>query len=166
MTARSLLKRWLRGESGLGVIEIVVAMAIIGIGLIAMLQALPMGVQGMEGGRQQSTALFLAEQRMEQIKAWALSTQVAPPVNQGFGTVAAGGTCFTWAGPNPPAGPCQNQAYNSIANYPGYRVTVQTTADGATRTLVTVQVFYRPIISNGVSTTERSVILRTLLTQR
>jgi Tfp pilus assembly protein PilV len=146
--------RWIKNESGMTLAEILVAVSLITIGLVALLQAFPFSVQGMEGGRQQSTAVFLAEQRLEQIKAWSLSTAGG----QGFATVAAGLGCFT-------AGPCAAQAYNTIAGYPTYRINVATAADGATRTLVTVQVFYRPVMANAVGA-ERNVALRTLLTQR
>ncbi len=40
--------------------------------------ALTMGVQGVETGRQQSTAIFLAQQRMDQVKAAALIASEPP----------------------------------------------------------------------------------------
>ena len=149
--------RWMTDESGMTLIEVAVAMALIMIGLLALLQAFPTGIAAMEGGRQQSTALFLAEQRLEQIKAWSLS-QTVPA--QGFATVVGGGTCFTNA-----AGPCRAQAYDTIPGYLRYRIAVATVADGAMRTRVTVQVFYRPILADRVAA-ELPVTLRTLLTQR
>jgi Tfp pilus assembly protein PilV len=150
--------RWMTDESGMTLIEVAIAMALLMIGLLTLLQAFPTGIAAMEGGRQQSTAVFLAEQRLEQIKAWSLSTQTVPA--QGFATVVGGGTCFTNA-----AGPCRPQAYDTIPGYLRYRIAVATAADGVTRTQVTVQVFYRPILADRVAA-ELPVTLRTLLTQR
>lgn len=146
-----------RGESGLTLAEVLVAVAIVMIGLVALMQFFPMGIQGMETGRQQSTAVFLAEQKMEQIKAWALST--AP--NQGFSTVTAGGACFT-AG-----NPCASEAYNTIANYSTYRRTATVSA-GSTNTtsVVRVQVFYQPVTAQGVLTAERQVQVATVIASR
>ena len=150
--------RWMRDESGMTLMEVAIATGLILIGLLALLQAFPIGIAAMEGGRQQSTAVFLAEQRLEQIKAWSLSTQLVPA--QGFATVVGGGTCFTNA-----AGPCRVQAYDTIPGHSRYRIAVTTVADGATRTRVTVQVFYRPILADRVAA-ELPVTLRTVLTLR
>ena len=45
---------------------------IIGVGLVAVGAGFDTAIQGIETGRQQTTATFLAEQRMEQVKATAL----------------------------------------------------------------------------------------------
>ena len=84
-------------ESGFTLVEILVAVFILMIGLVAVMQWFPLGTAGVETGRRQSTGVFLAEQKIEQIKAWALSTCTGPPgcaVQQGFATVIKpGGTC-------------------------------------------------------------------------
>jgi len=58
-------------------IELVIAVAVIGIGLIALSSAVPIGAYGIQEGNQLSTATFLANQRMEQVRnaRW----QTGPP---------------------------------------------------------------------------------------
>lgn len=152
----------LKSESGLMLVEILVAVGIIMIGLVAVMQAFPVGVQGVDVGYRQSTAVFLAEQKLEQIKAWALSTQ-AVPVQQGFNTVLPGGTCFN--APNP----CAQENFNTIAGYPGYsRIATVNCPAGppagpcptATTATVQVQVIYRNV------TGQDQVTLATLLSDR
>lgn len=142
------------GEAGLTLVEVLVAIGILMIGLVAVMQFFPVGIQGMETGRQQSTAVFLAEQRVEQIKAWALSAAAG----QGFLTITAG---------NPSAAACCSaEGYGAIQNYPGYRRQVVVTDASATTKVVQVQVFYQPVMAVGVLTTERQVELAVLLASR
>jgi prepilin-type N-terminal cleavage/methylation domain-containing protein len=146
-----------REESGFTLVELLVAVAILMLGLVAVMQWFPLGTAGVETGRRQSTGVFLAEQKVEQIKAWSLSTAA----NQGFTTVAAGGTCFT-----DPNGPCRNDALNAIPGYPEYSRTV-TIANGPTATtrLVRVQVQYRRVTDRGTLTGGQQVDIATLIAQ-
>jgi type II secretory pathway pseudopilin PulG len=146
--------------------EILVATVIIAMGLMALLAAVPAGIGGMETGRQESTATYLAQDKMERIKSWSLSTSPIP-VQQGFGTILPAGTCFA-AG----TGACATENYGTIAGYPGYRRVVTVLADpdtpappNHTRTRVTVQVFYTPEGDN-VQTAERGVSMSTVLALR
>src|SRR5712691_1248105 len=59
-------------EAGFTLAEILVACAIISVGLVAVATGFGFGVDGVEAGRQQSTAVFLAEQRLEQAKELAM----------------------------------------------------------------------------------------------
>ena len=61
-----------RGPAGFTLAEILVACAIISVGLVAVATGFGFGVDGVEAGRQQSTAVFLAEQRIEQAKELAM----------------------------------------------------------------------------------------------
>lgn len=137
-------------ESGFTLVEVIVAAAVIGLGLVGVVAGFLVGVGGLEAGRQQTTATFLAEQRMEQLKARAL---------QSFADV----TIASY-----PA-----EAYGSITNngfpMPGYRraVTIVDAPAALARTkLVEVSVFYRPVMGFGVLATEREVRLSALLTDR
>jgi type II secretory pathway pseudopilin PulG len=146
-----------REESGFTLIEILVAVFILMIGLVAVMQWFPLGTAGVESGRRQSTGVFLAEQKVEQIKAWSQGTAG----NQGFPTVIAGGTCFT-----DPNGPCRPDAFNSIPGYPEYSRTA-TINPGPTLTtqLVRVQVQYRRVTDRGTLTGGTQVDIATLIAQ-
>jgi prepilin-type N-terminal cleavage/methylation domain-containing protein len=154
---------FLRNQAGMTLAEVLVAIVIIAIGLMALLAAVPAGIGAMQTGRQESTATYLAQDKMERITSWSLSTS-PNPVQQGFGTILPAGTCFT-AG----QGACATENYGTIAGYEGYRRVVTVLADPGTpappnhtRTRVTVQVFYT---SRGVNTqtAERGVSMSTVL---
>jgi len=145
-----------REQSGFTLVELLVAIAILMIGLVAVMQWFPLGTAGVETGRRQSTGVFLAEQKLEQIKAWSLSTAAG----QGFATVVNGGACAN-AG-----NPCANDGLNTIPGYPEYSRTV-TIANGPTGTtrLVRVQIQYRRVTTQGVLATGQQVDIATLIAQ-
>ena len=156
-----------REEAGFTLVEILVAVAIIMIALVAVIQWFAIGTQGMDTGKKQSTAVFLGEQKIEQIKAWALSACTGPgsvppcAVAQGFATLALGGTCFN------PGNPCANDAFSTIPGYPEYSRTVIITnpPPTPTTTLVRVQVGYRRVTEGGVFAAANQVELATLIAQ-
>jgi prepilin-type N-terminal cleavage/methylation domain-containing protein len=55
-------------QRGMTLSEIIIAVAIIGVGLVALSSAIPLGAYGVQEGSQLSTATFLANQRMEQVR--------------------------------------------------------------------------------------------------
>ena len=140
-------------QAGFTLAEILVACAVIAVGLIAVATGWGIGVDGVEAGRQQSTAVFLAEQRIEQAKELAMRQTALAQL-----TVA-----------NLPA----SEAYGTIAGAPPrYRRTTTITPiniagppaiQGAR---VDVVVFYRPVTGRGVLTTERQVALSIFLASR
>ena len=137
------------GEAGFTLAEILVACTIISMGLVAVAMGFSVGVDGVEAGRQQSTAVFLAEQRIEQAKDLAARTPNLASV-----TTA-----------NLPA----SEGYGTIAGAPpGFRrtTTLTTNPGGTTGIRVDVAVFYRPVTGRGVLTTERSVALSIFLANR
>jgi prepilin-type N-terminal cleavage/methylation domain-containing protein len=144
------LSRWKSrpGEAGFTLAEILVACAIISVGLLAVSMGFGYGVDGVEAGRQQSTAVFLAEQRIELAKELA-----ARNPNLADLTTA-----------NLPA----TEAYGTIVSAPTYRRTTTITPNpgGITGALVDVVVLYRPVTGRGVLTTERSVSLSLFLADR
>lgn len=137
------------GQAGFTLAEILVACAIISVGLIAVATGFGIGVDGVEAGRQQSTAVFLAEQRLEQAKELAMR-------QTGLVQLTAA---------NLPA----TEAYATITGAPSYRRTTTITnpaAAGVAGARVDVSVFYRPVTGRGVLTTERSISLSIFLANR
>ena len=139
-----------QAASGFTLIEVIVAAAVIALGLLGLVAGVLQGVGGLEAGHQQTTAVFLAEQRMEELKAGALNrfssvtTERYP--SEGYGGVSNGGQTI-----------------------PGYRRTVaitDTPSGLAAAKLVEIDVFYRPVVGFGVLASERSVRLSALLTDR
>ena len=144
------------GQAGFTLAEILIACAVIGLGLLAVGSGLSMGVQGVETGRQQSTAVYLAEQRMDQVKAAAMRPS-EPPFQ--YATAAA----------------FPSEAYGVITHAPRFRRTVTLTPytgpaaglpTGVPGLRVDVAVFYRQVTSLGVLTNERSVRISTFLVGR
>jgi len=137
------------GEAGFTLSELLVACAILSVGLIAVATGFGLGVDGVEAGRQQSTAVFLAEQRIEQAKDLAMRQTGLVQL-----TVA-----------NLPA----TEAYGTIAGAPpSYRrtTTITTNPGAVPGARVDVTVFYRPVTGRGVLSTERSVSLSIFLANR
>lgn len=136
------------GQAGFTLAEILVALAIISVGILAVAMGFGYGVDGVEAGRQQSTAVFLAEQRIEQAKELAMRQ--------------TGLVQLTSA--NLPA----TEAYGAITGQPNYRRTsaITTNPAGLQGKRVDVNVFYRPVTGRGVLTTERSVSLSIFLANR
>ncbi len=139
-----------KDQSGLTLAEILVAIMLLMLPLVAVMSGFPLGLQAMEIGRQKSTAVFLTEQKVDRVKAWAVSTAAG----QGFGSITNG---------TPSGAPCcAPEGYGSIPGYSGYRRQVNV-SDGPTTTtkVVQVQVFYRPVLSTGLAATETEVRLTT-----
>ncbi len=137
------------GQAGFTLAEILVACAIISVGLVAVAMGFGVGVDGVEAGRQQSTAVFLAEQRIEQAKDLAARapnladlTTTNLPASEAYGTIAGA--------------PPRYRRTTTITNNPG----------GANGARVDVSVFYLPVTGRGVLTTERVVSLSIFLANR
>ena len=139
----------IHNERGLTLIECLVAIAIITVGLTAIATGMQLATSGVTTGQQETTATFLAEQRIEDIKAFALSTGAG----QGFANVTAASF---------PA-----EGYGSLpGGYTQYRRTTTVASPNATTRLVTVNVFYIPVGINNSVNSERQVTLSTLLRER
>jgi prepilin-type N-terminal cleavage/methylation domain-containing protein len=93
-------------QRGFTLVEVLVAASVIVVGLTAIATGLQHGVAAVEAGRRQTTALFLAEEKLEDVKAMALLN---------FAAVAGG----AFAPENP------------VAGYPQYRRIVHVTPDPA-----------------------------------
>src|SRR5262249_54232663 len=139
------------GQRGFTLAEVLVATAFIAVAFGAVGLGFMQGTSSVEIGRQQTTAVYLAEQRLEQVKAWSLSSDP----NRGFSTLATGAAC------------CQNDAYNTVPSYGNYRRTVTVTALGANNKVLQVSVFYFAVNSTGGNAgRERRVDVSTVVTSR
>lgn len=163
-------RRVIGDQQGITVAELLIASAVIGIALLALLQTIPNSAFGIQEGNQQSTAVFLANQRMEQVRnaRWtavpaadtlgvSTSTNVAP--------VSAGVTTFP--DENPMSTP-----------YAGYRRQVRISdcnvapgCGGLQRPdmrQATVTVSYTPMTGVGVAATggTKSVIISLIISER
>lgn len=137
----------LRDQAGLTLTEIIAAAAILAIAVFALLSAVVTGFTGVDRGRQQSTAVFLAEQRMEEVRSFAMSLGAG----QGYANLT--NASF-------PA-----QAYGSIPTFGPYRRTVTVTSNPggvANVKQVDVNVFYRPQTDRGMEG-ESSVLVSTVI---
>jgi len=146
-TLRGLLKGF-GAEQGFTLAEVLMATAMLIVGVAVVLSALMYGVAGVEGSRGQSTAVFLAEQKLEQVRAFVVSTDAS----QGFANLTS----------------ASFPAETSITGYPNYRRTVSITASAggnADLQLITVTVFYKPVKSTGLSA-ETSMSVRSLVARR
>jgi len=138
----------MRCERGMTLVEILVAAFVITIALVAVATGMQLATAGVATGQQQTTASFLAEQRLEDIKSFAVSQNSA----QGWTNVTS--TSFPAA-----------EAYGSITNYASYRRTTTITTPTATTKRVTVSVFWLPVGVAGQNA-ERSVTFSVVLASR
>lgn len=155
-------------QGGMTLSEILVAIAIIGIGLVALAAAIPLASYGVQEGSQLSTATFLANARMEQVKntQWTATPAVDNLGTSSSSTVApqSGGTT-TFPDEIPMAAP-----------YAGYNRAVRITDCGsgggctgivnANLRQVTVTVSYRPLTGVGQAPANKPIVVTMLIAQR
>lgn len=70
-------------ERGMTLVEILIAIGIIGVGLAALASVIPVSSYGIQEGNQLSTATFLSNQRLEQVRNARWSGTAACPVPAG-----------------------------------------------------------------------------------
>jgi hypothetical protein len=160
-------------QAGMSVAEILVACFIIAVGLVGLLSAVPSASYGIQEGRQLSTATFLANQRLEQVRnaVWTQCPAVDTLGVSASATVApTSGALTTFPDEKPMAAP-----------YGDYTRTVRITAAqpadpcpagvggpnvGLRQAVVAVS--YRPSTARGVSAvgTTKSAIVTMLIAER
>jgi prepilin-type N-terminal cleavage/methylation domain-containing protein len=165
-------------ERGVSLAEILIATAIIGIGLAGLMAVVPISISGTQEGNQLTTATFLAQQRLEQVRrvAWTATPALdcvgisaspsVPPTPSG--ATCNGSTAVTFAD--------EAQNANPIAGFSQYARTTRIidcgvgagcggVVNGALR-LVTATVSYRPMTGMGSAPTDKTVRVEWLLAQR
>jgi type IV pilus assembly protein PilV len=164
--------RLLTDERGLTLAEILVALLVIGIGLVGIAVVVPVSSYGVQEGNQLSTATFLAEQMIERTRS---VTWTAVPATDCLGLSAAN------AAPTPSGATCNGGTTTqfpdeaSVNGYPAYRRTVRvegctvTACAGITHAAVrqvTVTVTYRGLSAAGQAASDKTVRLQWLVAQK
>jgi type IV pilus modification protein PilV len=169
--------RQLATQRGMTLAEVLVALPIITIGLLALLSVIPLSTYAIQDGSQTSTATFLANQRLDQVRN-AQWMATCPPTPDALGVSASsavaptsGGTT-TFADENSIAAPYaaytrQVRITESVASTTVCGVTGAITGTYGLRT-VTVTVTYRPLSATGTSAapSSRSVAVNMQIAQR
>ena len=144
-------------QRGATLMEVLIAMAIIAVGVWALSAAIPLAAYGIQEGNQLSTATFLVNQRLEHVRnaRW----EEGPPCVDALGlsasaTVAPVGSCaggaVTFADENPVLN--QNGAYTRTVRIRNCDVGVGCNGIvNADLRQVVVTVTYRPMTGTGVS---------------
>jgi type II secretory pathway pseudopilin PulG len=180
----------LRNNAGMTVIEVVVALGVIMVGLLALIAAMPLSTGLIGQSNLKTTAAFLAQQRLEQIK----NAQWCPTCGNGGAAVDTLGGAGSTGGAAAALAQWPDEDYGTIV-FPGapncagtdrsggcrYRRQVRITdcsvaicsaiptATGSVSNVrqVTVTVFFRPISGTGTtSANEESLQLVTLIARR
>ena len=138
-----------RADDGLTLVETLAALAVIAVGLLAVAGAFQSASTGIETGAGETTATFLAEARLEELKALALTDWTSAALDAGTTTeYCAPGAAACTVGPN--AGSYRRTT--TIVDDPG-----ATCAARCKRVHVTV--IYRPLSVRGELDAERQVDL-------
>jgi type IV pilus modification protein PilV len=163
------MRRRVGPECGMTLAEVLVAVAIIAIGLLALLSTIPLASYATQEGSQTSTATFLANQRLEQVRnaQWSATPAVDNLGISASSTAAPlSGATTTFADESPMAAPYA--AYTRQV-----RITDCGTGAGCTgitnsgMRLATVTVSYTPLSATGTAgTASRSVAVSMVIAQR
>lgn len=169
------------GERGMTLVEIILTIAVLSVAVLALAGALPLATAYVSQSGRESTALFLAQQRLEEARAQSWSTV---PNADCLGTSTPEDTAApvtgNWANCSGAAPPglitFADEDYGAIAGNPGSRriVRVKDCAAGcagvadANLRQITVSVFFRPVSASGGGNTvgEQSVRLVSLKAKR
>lgn len=158
----------IRGARGFTLAEVLVATAILTIGLVAVATGFQYATSGVATGRGETAAVFLAEQRLEQLKAQAMTN---------FAALAAGAPTTEYCLSGNIGGGSTNCQATPVAG-PSYTRTTTITdiVDGSAGCPapplpvgckeVRVQISYRPVTSSGDLSQQRTVDVFTVLAPR
>ena len=167
-------------SAGLTVVEVVIALGVILVGLVALIAVMPLSTSLIGEASRKTTAAFLAQQRLEQIKNAKWNFAPAADCLGASASDTAAPVTASWAncpGATPPGlVTFPDEAYDAIAGYPHYQRDVRVRActvalcGMATTTLrrVTVTVTFAHMTGTGQldSATPETVRLDTLVARR
>ena len=176
-------------QRGMTLAEVLIALPIIAIGLLALLSAIPISTYATQEGSQTSTATFLANQRLEQVRnaQWTATCHVDPvtlAVGPGVDVIDRVGVsspstaapkdpsaAVTFADENPMAAPYTLYSRQVRITDPGGAAPSCTPAgimSGTGIRRVTVTVTYRPLSATGTNAVSgtRSVSVTMQVAQR
>lgn len=139
----------MRNEGGFTLGEVLVATLVLSVGLVAVAAGFQYATSGVETGRAETAATFLAEQRLEELKALALADWTNATLKAGTTTEGHGDAGDT----------ARYRRVTTITDAPGGTCT-------ATCKLVQVTVFYRPVTGGGGLDQERRLDVATMLVSR
>jgi prepilin-type N-terminal cleavage/methylation domain-containing protein len=158
-------------ESGFTLPEVLVATFVILVGLVAVATGFQFATAGVATGRGETVAVFLAEQRLEQLKATALADFTNVGLNAGTTTENCQATNIGATTSN-----CQGGAITTAASYTRTTTIVDSgnattcgTAPVAPPILckrVQVRVTFRPVTTRGDVSQLRTVDVFTMLMPR
>ena len=179
----------MKNQCGFTLIEVLLAAFLISIGLVGLLSVVPIGTFATTDGYRLSTATFLANQKLEEVRnmpwrsapandcvGFSASASAAPTVPAG-GTCTLGGTTVNSGGALPWFA---DQAANTISGFPGYSRSVRITNCGvapgcgtapnnvtdATVRNVVVTVTYRAGSAIAMNSTDKPVTVTMMVSQR
>lgn len=172
----------MKNEQGFTLVEVLLAAFVMTLGLVGLLSVVPVGTSATTDGYRLSTATFLANQKLEEVRnmpwrsvpandclGFSASATAAPTVPAG-GACTLGGTTINAGGALPWFA---NEA--SITGFQGYQRNVRITNCGAggcsgvvdaTLRNVVVTVTYRTGSAIAVSSIDKPVTVTMLVTQR
>ena len=164
---KTMIRQNPTSERGFTLAEVLVATFIIVVGLVALASGFQFATSGVATGRGETVASFLAEQRLEQLKAIAMTNYYGSPAWAATLTLAGGSMVTEYCqttnigatGTN-----CQATAITGVASYVRTtRVTDNPGGTGCTGVApllckrIQVNVTYRPVTTRGDVSQTRSV---------
>ena len=155
-------------QRGMTLVEILIAVVIIMIALLGLASGIPIASYGIQEGSQLTTATFLANQRLEQVKAtvWT-STPAVDTLGISASATAApqSGGVTMFPDESPVAAPYTQYARQVRITDCGVGLGCGGVVDAGLRQ-VTITVSYTPLTGVGVGTSAKSAIVTMLVAQR
>lgn len=153
-------------QRGMTLVEILIAAAVLMVALVGLASGIPIASYGIQEGSQLTTATFLANQRLEQVKA-AAWTSTPGPDTLGVGPTAApvGTLGITFPDETPMANPYTQYTRQVRITDCGVGAGCGGVVDAHLRQ-VTITVSYTPLTGVGVGASAKSAIVTMLVTRR